>query len=687
MTRVSTRILTASVALAASVFACAAYAMQNHPSTAVLFAVSPAGNDSADGSPEHPFRTLERAQAAVRQTNRLHDVTVQLEDGTYRLNKTLIFRAADGGQGVHRVVWQAAPGARPVIAGAVPISGWKLFDATRKIYVADTPVGLDARDLWVNGRMARLASIEVPRSAVKFTRVGVTIEDAKYAYITHLSDVGRIDVIATGFFTRRIAPVERASGQTLIMKQPSWDNNLWGYDTIERPFHPELAHLYFANSLAFLNKPGQWYLDPVRGKLYLRPPLGVDPKTMDVDLPQLTALVAIAGTLARPVQDLTFEGIQFSYTTWLGPLSAQGYADQQSGTFLAGFSTGYPADPIKSCSQGCPAFESRRSEWSQMPASIQVSAAERIVFRHDLFVHLGQYALGIGNDADATETGVGLGTGDVQVIANVFADEAGGAIMAGGVRPEAHHPRDPRETNQALVVRSNRIEDVSEQYSDNSAILSTYITGAAILHNDISNVPYDAIDIGFGWGINDPGGNQNYRFRMRGYQWPQNRIYTTPTTHRDVIVASNLIDHAKQFFHDGGAIYNLSASRGTLITENYILDNSGRIGLYLDEGSRYITIRKNVVNDAESEWLNINTVHSAFPLRISPDNTAVDNWHNSQKIGGMWTNYQNDLIVDDHLIRDGNWPADAQAVMKQAGIESSLSPPAYNGEGAWPAGN
>ena len=101
-----------------------------------------------------------------------------------------------------------------------------------------------------------------------------------------------------------------------------------------------------------------------------------------------------------------------------------------------------------------------------------------------------------------------------------------------------------------------------------------------------------------------------------------------------VAAASNRVHGAKRYFHDGGAIYNLSASPGTLITENYIFDNSKMIGLYLDEGSRYIVVRRNVVQDPEGEWLNVNTVHSAYPLRISPDNTATGNWHDGSKVGG-----------------------------------------------------
>jgi hypothetical protein len=484
-----------------------------------------------------------------------------------------------------------------------------------------------------------------------------------------LEHAKRLEIRATGFFTERISPVERVAGDQLIMRQPAWDNNLWGYDTIEKPFHPELSHLYLTNALELISKPGQWYLDPAQGKLYLRPPDEIDIAKADVEMPRLAVLVSIAGTLDEPVRDLSFRGIGFSYSSWLAPSGNEGYASQQSGTFLTGTAPAYPEDPIKTCAQGCTAFESMRNQWQEMPAAIQVSAAERITFQADVFAHLGQYALGIGNDSDATLSGAELATGDISVVGNLFTDLAGGAILAGGVRHEAHHPSDPQQTNRQLIVRSNRIYRVSEDYLDNGAILSTYDLGATILHNEIDDVPYDAIDIGFGWGIQDPGGNPNYKFRFHTYDWKANPIYQTPTTHRDVVVANNLIRGAKSFFHDGGAIYNLSASPGTLITENYITENHSMIGIYLDEGSRYITVRRNVVRDTASEWLNINTVHAAYPMRISVDNTAIDNWHDGTKVGGMWTNYQNNLIVSDHPVKEDEWPVDAQQVMKDAGIE------------------
>lgn len=638
---------------------------------AVVIAVSPQGSDLAPGTTEKPFRSLKRAQQAVREVNSEHDVTVELAGGMYRLAEPLIFTARDGGRNGHHVSWVAAQGARPVISGAIAVTGWKLFDKEKQIYVADVPLGEDARELWVDDQLASRASIEVPRSDVEFTREGVLFRDAKYDYLSKLPDAGKMEVESTGFFTDRFSPVERIDGRTLVMKQPAWNNNIWGYDSMSSPYHPELSHLYLRNSLAFISKPSEWYLDSDKGKLYLRPPSGSDVNKMHVELPHLTVLMAIGNSLEEPVEELSFSHIRFSHTTWLGPETQDGYASQQSGSFLTGRAAAYPANPFMDCKFGCPAFETVRNTWSQMPASIQVAAADRITFDDDIFAHLGQYALGIGNDADANLTGAGLGTSDITITRNVFTDLAGGAILAGGVRRDAHHPRDPRQINRQLIIWNNRIRAVSKEYRDETAILSTYDAGAVILHNDISDVPYDAIDIGYGWGMHDPGGNANYRVRMHGYDFKDNLVYNTPTTHHDVVVASNRIHEAKQLFHDGGAIYNLSASPGTLITENYIFDNSAKIGLYLDEGSRYITVRRNVVDDKGGEWLNVNTVHSAYPLRISPDNTAIGNWHNGTRIGGLWNNYQNNLILDDHLVTDDKWPADAQGVMKNSGIEPS----------------
>jgi len=50
--------------------------------------------------------------------------------------------------------------------------------------------------------------------------------------------------------------------------------------------------------------------------------------------------------------------------------------------------------------------------------------------------------------------------------------------------------------------------------------------GARILHNDISDAPYDGVAIGWGWGYNDAGGNPNYDENQKGYL--HNTRYATP---------------------------------------------------------------------------------------------------------------------------------------------------------------
>jgi hypothetical protein len=529
----------------------------------------------------------------------------------------------------------------------------------------------------VDGKLARRARVEIPRADARFDTTGIALSGAGAQILAKVAGAPRLEVEATGFFTHRYSPVERVAGDRLIMRQPAWDNNLWGYDTINSPFHPEEAHLYLSNALAFLDKANQWYLDRDAGRLYYKPVAGTDMATADVQLPRLPLLVSVAGTPEQPVQDLTFAGLQFSYTSWLGPSSAEGYANQQSGTFVAGHAAAYPANVLETCKTGCPEFESVRNQWRQMPAAVQIAAAQHIALDGNVFAHLGQYALGIGNDANANASGIGLATADITVRDNLFADLSGGAIVAGGVRPDAHHPSDPALTNSDLMIRNNLIQRVGQDYSDNSAILATYFDGAIIIHNDISDAPYDAIDIGFGWGYVDQGGNPNYRQRQRGYDRGINPAYATPTTRRDVMVAFNRVYNVKRIADDGGAIYNLSACPDCVIAENHVFDIGPRVALYLDEGSRGITVRDNVVQGAVRQWLNVNTARSALPIRTSINNVAQGNWHQATTVGGIWNAYMNNRIEDDHVVINDAWPAGARQVMGNAGLEADSAVPAY----------
>lgn len=403
---------------------------------------------------------------------------------------------------------------------------------------------------------------------------------------------------------------------------------------------------------------------------------GEDMNRIEVVLPHLEHLVSIAGTYDDPVRDLEFRRLQFSHTSWRGPSGPGGYASQQSGAYLADDLVDYPADPVRDCSWGCWSFERMRNRWSQQPAAVQVAAARRILFDEDRFSQLGQIALGIGNNPDANDSGVGLGTSAIEVTNSEFVDLAGGAIMVGGVQPDAHHPSRPEMGLRDIIIRNNRINSVSHDYKEQSAILVTYASGTIIINNDVSDTPYDGIDVGWGWGANDPGGSAEYWRKQRGYyDQPGNIVYDTPTTLRDTVVKGNRVGRVKQWFPDGGAIYHLSADPGALIAENYIYDvaGAGGIAIYLDEGSRYVTVRHNVVDKVGGVWLNLNTQSHIAPRRAALDNVATDNWYNSGKLNGEWSDYLNNRTSDNIVVIGSQWPVEARRVIDASGVEKVTS--------------
>lgn len=637
----------------------------------VTLHVSPLGDDRNPGTAERPVRTLPRAQALVRASNAKADVTVEVASGAYRLDKPLVFTAADGGQPGHRVTWRGQPGARPLISGGFDVTGFTVFDAERRIYVADIPQGLDTRQVWVNDTLAERPWMEIRASDVTFNATGFEVTNPKLAFLSGLKHPSRLEVEATGFFTDRVSPVQAIAGTKVTMRQPAWDNNTWGYDTLSRPIFPEDSRLFLVNALELIGKandwhakPYQWFVDPAAGKLYLRIAEDDDIAKLRVTVPALPALVSIAGTAKAPVRDITFEGLRFSYTSWMGPSEPTGYANQQSGAFLKETSPLRPADAWTSCGWGCPEFESMRQKWSQIPAAVQVAAAQGIVFTGNQFSQLGQIGLGIGNDANANLSGQGLGAKGVRVSRNLFAVLSGSAIMAGGVREDAHHPSAPELVNADLEIADNTIATVSQDYKDNAAILTTYIDGARILHNEISDAPYDGVAVGWGWGYNDAGGNPNYDENQKGYRY--NTRYATPTTLRNTLVEGNRIHGVKTWYMDGGAIYNLSANPGSVIRDNHIFDIGGKIAIYLDEGSKHFQVTGNVV-DTQGKWLNINTAGKMYRRKISTDNTATGNWHNSLRTGGRWLAEIGNVATNNILVPTRDWPVDARAVIDKAG--------------------
>ncbi len=393
------------------------------------------------------------------------DLAVVLADGTYRLTAPLVFSAADSGRNGHTITWQAAAGANPVLSGGRSITGWSLADSSKNIWKASAPGTFATRQLYVDGKIAtRARSSSISRSDMTFTSTGWTFTNTSLSYLNNLANPARAELNVLGSWTNRYSQIQSVRNNAVTMAQPAWDQNTWGYDTVQSPLRQ--GAIYAENDYTLLDKAGEWYQDTTAGVLYYIPIAGQDLTKADVELPQLQYLLAIGAACpssttnggvcvqpaagnptqavpyvapaggdpyAQPAHDLVFSGLTFSHTSWLEP-NMDGFADQQTGGFLVGPRSNYPGG-------GQPAvFEAWRSHWAQVPAAVQVSAAKNISFVRDRFVDLGEVGLGIGNEPSAHATGVGLGANGVNVTGCVFSQLAGGGIVVGGMQAWAHHP-------------------------------------------------------------------------------------------------------------------------------------------------------------------------------------------------------------------------------------------------------
>jgi hypothetical protein len=502
--------------------------------------VSPSGTGDACSCNAPCALTTGRDHARAAAPTAAHDTIVQLAGGTYRLGQTFTLGAADSGANGHAIVYRAAPGASPVLSGAIAVTGFTPVDTTNVVWVASVPAGTRSRQLDVGGKRAtRARGPDAPPGYAKAAN-GFALGDPAVAT---WPDRGKLELAGTQQWKMFRCPVSDVSAGGVTVAQPCWTNSQaqagYTWDTVA----------WIENARELLDTPGEFFLDEDAAKLYYAPRPGEDLATADVELPVLEKIVDAEGTPAAPVHDVAFQGIAFEYATWLGPSTQDGYASLQASITF----TGSPA------------------VLSKPLANVTMHATHGVRFTSCRFAHLGGIAL-------AFEVGA---QGNI-VDASRFEDVSASAVIVGDVRgTDDHHPSDP-----ALIVKDNAVQGsyvtrAGVDYWDAPGLFVGYTTHTTITQNELFDLPYTGVSVGWGWGGVDVGGSGGY---------------TTPSTSQGNVVTNNVVSHHMRALRDGGAVYVLGSQAGSSISGNVVTNQGSAYGnLYLDNGTQQYSVTNNLV--------------------------------------------------------------------------------------------
>lgn len=550
--------------------------------------ISPKGSDFNDGTRQSPKATLTSALRQAREWRRTEDnriqggITIYMEGGTYAFYEPVFIRPEDSGTKESPTIIRSVGDEKVILSGGISINGWK---KQGKVWVADVPVfngrPLDFRQLWVNGKKAvRARDVE---DFEKMNRICSVDEKDEILYVPVVSIRRLIDnkgnlkakyaemVLHQMWCVAnlRIRSVE-VQGDSAAIRFHQPESRIQFEHPWPRPMVTTDGHnsaFYLTNARELQDVPGEWYHDIDARKVYYYPREGEKMQEAEVIVPAVETLVRVEGTLDRPVCHIRFEKITFSYTTWMRP-SEKGHVPLQAGMYLT---DGYRIDPKMQRNYLNHPLDNQG--WLGRPAAaVRVVAARQIDFERCRFEHLGSTGL---DYEEAVQGGVVRGC--------LFHDIAGNGLLVGSFSPAAHEthlpydPADRREVCTQQQINNCYFTEIGNEDWGCLAIAAGYVGDVNIEHNEISEVPYSGISLGWGW-------------------------TQTVNCMRNNRVHANLIHHYAKHMYDVAGIYTLGSQPKSYVTENcvhsiykpgYVHDPNHWFYLYTDEGSSFITVRDN----------------------------------------------------------------------------------------------
>ena len=596
------------------------------------------GKDTNEGTKASPLATVHMALRKARELRRLKDASIKggihiiIKDGTYYLDEPLFVRPEDSGTADSPTTIEADVNAKPIFNGGIAIKNWKKTTTsinglkTGTVWVADAPTiagnVINYRQLWVNDikavraksttgdKMERILSWdkETETCWIPFKDKSVKFEPGMEMFIIQWWAIANLR-IKNIEVVKDSARLSFEKPESRIQSEHPWPAPWISKNNGNSAF-------FLNNGMSMLNEAGEWFLDRKNAKIYYIPRAGENMANAKVIAPVLENLVELKGTIDTPVHDVKFKGISFQYSNWLRP-SQQGHVPLQAGMYLL--------DAYKLKIPGTPNQASLENQaWVGRPrAAVEVNYANNTVFESCSFEHLSSTGLDLNK-----------GTNNNKVQGNLFKDIGGNGISVGVFSEEAfeaHLPlqvKDEREVCSNELIADNLITNVANEDWGCLGIAAGFVKNLTIEHNEISDVAYSGISMGWGW------------------------THTKNVMENNKILA-NKIHHYAKHLHDVAGIYTLSSQPDSRIEENYIdkVYNSPYahdpflwLYLYTDEGSQHFTIKNN--------WIPIQKIlknNNGPAGNIWEDNNQFVSTTIKEKAGirAPFTNLEKEVVVDE----------------------------------------
>jgi hypothetical protein len=615
-----------------------------HTAFAVDIWVATNGNDKNIGTQSQPLATIAAALRKARDLRRLNGATIKdgihiiVRGGTYQLYEPISVRPEDAGTATSPTIIEAAPNEQSIISGGITISNWQPVkenitglpkSAQGKIWSADVSKlslsNLNFRQLWVNNEKAiRARSTDID----SLQRILSWNHQTEQCWIPTPKNIDVTKVVGAEMFIHQWWEIAILRIKSIDVKGDSAKLSFMQPESTIQSQHPWPAPwisketgnsaFFLTNAIQFLNKPGEWFLDTKQQKVYYYPKPNENLSIATVTAPLLETLVNIEGSVDNTVHYINFKGIRFQHTSFMRP-SFAGHVPHQEGMYML---EAYKLKPA-----GTPTRKTLDNQaWIGRPsAAVSVNFANNIAFINCEFKHLASTGLDIVR-----------GSQKIEVTGNIFKDIGGTAVQIGMFSESSHeihlpyNPIDTREITSNVTVSNNLINNATNEDWGCVGIGIGYAQNITVTHNDISEVNYSGISLGWGWTDAENAAKNNH------------------------LIANKIHHYGKQMY-DCGGIYTQSAQPNTTIEENYI-DSiykapyahlpSHWFYLYTDEGTSGFTVKNNWT--PSTKYLqNANGANNFW------DNNGPNVANIVKESAGLENNYQylleNKVGVDKHF--------------------------------------